>query len=248
MIMADTANCKQLTASEEQKDGDQTVNEKKLNVDIFVLYAESDDFTTREILDTLFHDKHISYRCLEKHGDPGNTIFDDFKNLLLECKKENVPFDKLPSQRIKCIAKNDAFLSEDNRLISLRNLIISDSDLQILESEEDFTRHQLAKAGIYFIGYNMVKCFSCGISVSYKGVETESDIWNMHATLSPNCEHLLEQKGSEFINAINSIQKRNMEPTIVTLFLLPLKGEQSVQWPGYVFLPGERYKLQPTEL
>ncbi|CAG2247346.1 BIRC2_3 [Mytilus edulis] len=560
--MADTTNCKQLTSSVEQKDGDQTVNEKKPNVDIFVLYDESDDFTTREILDTLFHDESISYRCLDRHGDPGNTIFDDFKNLLLECKKvlfviskefndddekifmvkmaldlinhdvsrlitlflngemtctknlwclnstlklsirkqdwkrqllqaikiipvdycsvletgnvsdylllrgltfvnlrwnvygvlivaenrylkvelleyskhleqhhamntlkaceqcgflsqvdttinlsfrsdfssdqildikndllqlcvsllntrilmetqtewlivcsitglygkqqqnyvsnffaevksaietnytteasskgqlhlpeyadeqkrresfegvwpsknvppaevmsksgfvfmmkpdvaqcfscgynqclwepdkdplfvhaqvtpscnfvkENVPPDKLPSQRIKCITKNDAFSSEDSRLISLRNLKISDSNLQILESEEDVTRQQLAKAGFYFIGYNMVKCFSCGISVSYKGIETESDIWNMHATLSPNCEHLLEQKGSEFINAINSIQKRNMEPTIVTLFLLPLKGEQSFQWPGYVFLPGERYKLQPIEL
>ena len=219
------------------------------------------------------------------------------------CKfvRDNVNPEMLPKKMIKGSTKNEKYSDFNQRLSSLKSSHLLENEAQ--HPERDVELSEIADSGFYFIGYNMIKCFSCGVSVVWKdnvqswsseiamqsgsqkkatwsrrseettvskssdnvtqprastdvsrskssweiNASRSSDIWNLHATLSPNCEYLLRKKGDHFINTINFSNKQNSEPTIVTLFLVTLKGEKNIDWPGFIFLPGERYKYAPNE-
>ncbi|KAK3093513.1 hypothetical protein FSP39_016639 [Pinctada imbricata] len=161
------------------------------------------------------------------------------------CKfvQENVPPENLPNQRVKTVTRNDIFSAPESRISSLQASTLFDVKESQQKSSQEEVLVTLADAGFYFIGYNMIKCYSCGICISYNCIKEGSDIWCLHGTLSPKCEYLLSKRGESFIRTLNHVTKTNNEPTIVTLFLMTLKGDRNIDWPGITFLPGERYKL-----
>ncbi|XP_069099293.1 baculoviral IAP repeat-containing protein 7 isoform X2 [Pleurodeles waltl] len=60
---------------------------------------------------------------------------------------------------------------------------------------------QLSKAGFYYTGFDdRVRCFCCSVGIGEW--ERHNDPWKKHAQYSPRCEYLKQQKGPDFIRAV----------------------------------------------
>lgn len=67
------------------------------------------------------------------------------------------------------------------------------------------TPEELAEAGFFFSGKNdVVYCFFCGQGL--RAWEPEDDVWIEHARWSPQCVHLLNCKGREFVDLVQLAQ------------------------------------------
>lgn len=65
-----------------------------------------------------------------------------------------------------------------------------------------------AKAGFYFLeAPDKLKCYSCKIILDDWNIT--DDPWAEHAFWSPECKHLKDKKGDEYISEINRQWRRN---------------------------------------
>ncbi|KAJ8314792.1 hypothetical protein KUTeg_006942 [Tegillarca granosa] len=63
------------------------------------------------------------------------------------------------------------------------------------------TPEDMAQAGFFYSGKDdVVYCYFCGQGI--RAWEPEDDVWIEHARWSPNCGHLLNCKGSEFVRMV----------------------------------------------
>ncbi|KAJ8313569.1 hypothetical protein KUTeg_008130 [Tegillarca granosa] len=63
------------------------------------------------------------------------------------------------------------------------------------------TPEELAEAGFFFSGKDdVVYCYHCGQGL--RAWEPEDDVWVEHARWSPDCVHLLNCKGKEFVRMV----------------------------------------------
>lgn len=61
---------------------------------------------------------------------------------------------------------------------------------------------ELSKAGFYYVeNPDRVQCFSCKLILEDWCVT--DDPWEEHAFWNPKCKHVMDKKGSDFINDIN---------------------------------------------
>lgn len=56
----------------------------------------------------------------------------------------------------------------------------------------------MVACGFYYTGLSdLVECFSCLVAINHW--QDDDDIWFVHSKVSPYCEHMLAEKGCEFI-------------------------------------------------
>lgn len=75
-------------------------------------------------------------------------------------------------------------------------------------------KETLCKSGFFFLGdSDNVQCFSCGMK--FKNWRKTDDPWEKHAKFSPKCRHVLNEKGSEFVQKMTIPPKEVNTPVMV---------------------------------